>query len=109
MAKDEKEITEVAEGEGCFFDKFFGAAKEVLEAAKKPQIRKAIQRKMSAAYDDAENKKIDQEAIIEKERLNFKDYNVNNVIEAQRMIERLTEMQAKIKKEYVFMFGEEMK
>lgn len=98
----------MAEGK-CFFDDFFGAAKEVLEAAKKPQIKKGMQRKLQSAYDDAENKKIDEESKIEQERLRFKDYDVMVVLQSQRMIELLNLMQEKIRKEYLFLFGEEMK
>lgn len=93
----------------CFFDEFFGAAKEVLEAAKKPQIKKGMQRKLQSAYDDAENKKIDEENKIEQERLKFKDYDINVVVQSQRTVEMLNLMQEKIKKEYLFLFGEEMK
>jgi hypothetical protein len=93
----------------CFFDDFFGAAKQVLEAAKKPQIKKGMQRKLQSAYDDAENKKIDEESKIEQERLKFKEYDVMVVLQSQRTIEMLNLMQEKIRKEYLFLFGEEMK
>lgn len=92
------------------FNKIYGASKEMLEALKKPQIERALKRKFESAYDDAEKMIVEKTfKITEVSSKDFERYDVNFVLDLRFEIDQLKDQQEKIKAEYLFMFGTEMK
>ena len=95
--------------EGSLFEKFYAAAEDIKKMAKKPIEERRLKRKFEAAYDDAENQKIDAEKELEESRMNISDYDINKIVEKARLMEELDAAQELIKKEYKEMFGEDLK
>ena len=92
-----------------YFDKFFGAAQEIIDMAKKPLVRSQQKRRFRAAYDDAESKLLDATAAIEKLRENVKDIDVNAILEKRKFINACNLMKDLLKEEYLLAFGKPMK
>lgn len=99
------------EKKGGLFEKFYAAKQEILDAAKKPGIRRQVKRKLQSCFDDASNKIIEAEGVITKLRQedNFQKYDVNAILEQRRVIQVAKELQALIKQEFEELFGEPMK
>jgi hypothetical protein len=90
------------------FDTLYAAAAEVWDAAKKPLIKNKIRRKISASYDDAANKILECELKIQNTRKDFEHYDINVVLAEQQTIDRLKELQARIKAEHLTLFAKEL-
>lgn len=61
------------------FDELYGAAQEVIDAAKKPLIEKKVKRGFAAAIDSLESAKIDAQEAIEKARVEVANGNVEAI------------------------------
>ena len=97
------------EKEVGYFEKFFGAAQEIIDLAKKPLIRSQQKRRFRSAYDDAANRMLDATAEIEKLRENIKDIKIDHILEKRKYINQCKLMQDFVKEEYLLAFGKEMK
>lgn len=95
--------------EESIFDKLYGATKEVLDAAKKPFVRKKYKRLMKAYYDETASRAIDCEGRIQKQREKFDCCDMNAVVEARLQAEKAKKIMEIVKTEYNEVFGEEMK
>jgi hypothetical protein len=92
-----------------FFDKVYGMGQAVLDAAKRPMVKRGLKTKYQAAYDDAASKILDKEKSLTELRSNFDKFDINNLIEQAQYIDQCKSIQDIIKTEYAIMFGKEMK
>jgi len=90
------------------FDEMYGATKDDKKIARKPLVMNAIKRNLASAYDDAERQKIEAEADIHSAREDFKNYDINTVLDGKRVVTRCGELQVAIAEEYSDLFGEDM-
>jgi len=90
------------------FDELYDKADEIVKKLKKPLTKKGIKRKFSAAYDDAENNKIDAELKLQDLRSKFNDFDVNAILEQKLIIEENIALQEKLEQEYEELFGKKM-
>lgn len=90
------------------FDEMYDATKDDKKAARKPLVMNAMKRNLASAYDDAERQKLEAMNMIHDARENYKDYDVNEVLEGKRILNRCSELQEGIKEEYSDLFGDEM-
>ena len=90
------------------FDELYDKSEEFIKKLKKPLVKKQIKRKLCAAYDDAENNKINAEASLQDKRGEFDNFDVNKILEMAQIIDENMELQKKIANEYLQMFGEKM-
>ena len=91
------------------FEKIYGAGQEALDLMKKPFVKRSLQRKFAAAYDDALNKEVESEKRISDHRAKFEDFDINAILEYKARIEKCQKLRDQIKDEFKIMFGEEMK
>lgn len=101
-------MADIAEKSTGLFDKLYSAGKEVIDAAKKPLIKKSIKRKLHSAHDDAEDKINQAEIILQNLRSDFQKYDVNKILEEQAKIAKLKGLQKDIQAEYRELFSKEM-
>lgn len=90
------------------FSKYFNQTKESARRNKEPLVEKALKRQLQSAFDDAERKIDTLQNQVEASRANVENYQINSVLSASSDIASLRTIQANIKAEYYFMFGEEM-
>lgn len=91
------------------FDKLYEASDKAIKKMQKPLVKKKIKRAMESAWDDAEDRKIKAEESLVKNRKNFDNFDVNEILKAKRELTKCNEAQVELKKEYLEMFDEEMK
>ncbi len=92
-----------------YFDKFFGAAQEIIDLAKKPLVRSQQKRKFRATYDDAVSQILDAESALTKMRENVKDIDIKGILEKRKFIDAGKRLQELIVEEYLLAFGKPMK
>ena len=95
-----------------FFDKYYGVDEKEIDKEKLPIKKSVLKRKFRSAYDDAANKKIDEERRLFDVRRKFDSLNLagdGGVLELRRRIKNLDNLLVEIKEEYVNYFGVEMK
>jgi hypothetical protein len=90
------------------FERLYDLGKEGLKAMKQPLIANQVKRKLQSAFDDAENKKDTAVNKLNTAREDLVNYNVNVVLEAQKMITECNTLQDAIKAEYKELFGKDM-
>ena len=91
--------------EKSLFDRLYDETDKALQVLKKPLIKKQMKRKLATAFDSAENKIIDAETALQDLRGDFKNYDVNKVLEQNQIIDANKELQKTIAEEYLKMFG----
>lgn len=90
------------------FDEMYDATKDEKKASRKPLVMNAIKRNLASAYDDAERQKLEADTQIHEAREDFKNYDVNRVLDGKRIAKKCSELQDGIKEEYSALFGEPM-
>lgn len=90
------------------FDELYVQTDAEAKQKKKPLVRKQIKRKLSSAFDDAENNKINAETKIAELISNFENFDVNSILEQELIIKKSIELQALTATQYVKLFGKEM-
>ena len=92
----------------CLFEElYFGTEKDIKDL-NAPLIKRSVQRKLYSAWDDAEKKKLDAEAKILELRKDFKNYNINSILEQVHVMDKCNELQFEIEEEYEELFSEGM-
>ncbi len=90
------------------FDEVFSRTPEILKLVKKPLVRSQVKGKLTSGYNDAENKRIDAESVLEDLRTNLKDYDINKILEQKQLISETKRLQRLIADEYKELFGKSM-
>jgi hypothetical protein len=90
------------------FDEMYDASKDDKKAARKPLVMNSLKRNLASAYDDAEQQKLEAQNRIHDARENYKSYDINEILEAKRLLKRCAELQEAIKGEYEELFGTSM-
>lgn len=69
------------------FDTLYSATDELREKARKPFVKKKLQREFQSAIDSAEMQKIEAEERLQKLQENIKEYDLNRYLEIILKIE----------------------
>lgn len=99
----------MSEKSKSLFEKLYEAGEATLKAMEKPFVEKKIRRKLEAARDDAEAKKIEAEGKLLSLRKDFSNYDINKILEQKALITKCTELMVQVSGEHMELFGEEIR
>lgn len=91
------------------FDKLYEGSEELKKKIKKPLIRRSVKMKMHKAYDDLSHQIDDLQMEIHRGKESLEFYDVNNIDIKMEKLEALKAAQARIKEQYLSLFGKTMK
>lgn len=88
------------------FDQIYDGAKEALQAAQKPIIRRGLKRKLRAGYDDCQVKIDNANKLIQDELAKMEGADINACLRAKGELRTLSEQQTDLAALYEEWFGE---
>ena len=73
----------------CLFDRLYSATDELREKARKPFVKKKLQREFETAIDSAEMQKLEAEEKLQQLQENIKNYDLNKYLELRSDLEAI--------------------